>query len=475
MRYLSPSKLLYRRGLTLADTLLSVAVLSVLAALAIAVFPGVRQISESTRLEKDTRTLNLAVAAYLNSGGRIPADATADAVLAKLKSCPPSAVMKTLPGLKGTMLDMRLAGKQAAPDSPGRRISWDYNKLAFRVAQSGDGWSEMTFDDSEVSMSRSADTRYAALPFASTEPWVWDYADTLSPLRGRTNIPVNNPAVTPPELPEGDFLLLPPEITPAPGEYSYLVFPLDVSIANPNEAGTSIVRYQINGGDWMTWTGGTQPLPRELTHNVQAFAESRDGETWQQSTTVEANYVSYFIRGQADVSFLNPVGESRLVQTVSADGNSFQWGKVESAGQAQSGLEFIPESTFEAGPGESFTIATLRYTNGLSRAGTNAVSVTATVTLPLTVPAQADLTVDMPLRMQNSIHYPWTPANEYQDYLWVPDTLPVVQPVVVLDRIYRLTLYTSAPGSARDGTDIKVPISEGQSVEVTVTARLDPL
>src|SRR5690349_7611162 len=100
-----------RRGIALSDLLLTVAVLSVLAGVAVNVFAGVRDAGDKSRLDKDVRTLNLAVTAYLNSGGQIPADATPENVLVRLKSTPASAIAKTVTGLKGSMLDLRLKGK----------------------------------------------------------------------------------------------------------------------------------------------------------------------------------------------------------------------------------------------------------------------------------------------------------------------------------------------------------------------------
>ncbi len=464
-----------RRGIALTELLLAVSVLGVMTGVAVNVFPGLRASADAGRLEKDVKTLNLAVTTYLNSGGQIPANATPDTILAKLKSSPTATTAKTLVGLKGSMLDMRLKGKHISSSASGTRIVWDPHSLSFRLAATGEGWSEMTVDNSEVTMTRAADNRRTSLAFASVEPWVWDYIEAGQQAHGPSNIPVNDPTVGQPVLVDPTFQLLPPIITPASGIVDYHDFPLEVTIENPNPRGMSNVRYQVDGAGWNTLGATELHLSRELTHTVRAFAEGLDGETWQQSATVTTNYVSYFIRGQADADFVSPAGESRLEQVVGAGGRLFQWGHAQSSGQTQSSLEFIPGTAFEVGPEEDFTVATVRYVNGVSRAGTNATSVTASISLPLSVPSGTTVTVNMPVRMQNTVHYAWTPASDYKDYVWVPDTLPVVAPVMILDRLYRVTLRTSAAGSIQDGTDLKIPVGEGLTADVTITARLDPL
>ena len=463
----------YPRGIAFTDLLLCVSVICVLAGVGMSAFPGLRSSVDRGRMARDVRVLNQAIATYLNSGGVIPANATADSVLAKLKSTPTAANARTVAGLRGTMVDIRLKGRPSRTGDSGGRIVWDRSSQVFRVAESGSGWTEMYYDNSEVNVARAAENRRTTQSFASSEPWVWDYRDGARSARGPVHLPVSDPSVTQPVLDEPSFVLLPPVISPDAGIYDYRDFPMAVTLRNPNPGGASNVRYQIDGAGWNTWTGAAMTLPRELTHSVEAFAESVDGETWQQSTKVTANYVTYFVRGEASGSFSSPAGEARMQQNTTAGGRVFEWGRAESGGQAHSSLEFIPGKTFEAGPGESFPVATLRYSNGLSRAGTNATGVNIAVSLPLTVPAGTTVGLNIPVRMQNTVHYPWTNPADYKDFVWIPGQVAVAAPVTILDRTYRLTLFASAPNSSMDGTDLKVPIGEGASAEVSFTGRLD--
>jgi hypothetical protein len=278
-------------------------------------------------------------------------------------------------------------------------------------------------------------------------------------------------------LPLTDDLLplAPPVINPRSGVFDHRDFPLSLTIASSNTAGVSDVLYQINGGAWQVWLGGASPVEKRLTTTVSAYAQAREMTAFTDSAIVTETYVSYFMRGQAGGVFVNQTGDKQFVYSLNPGGSNLSWGKTESAGQAVSSLEFRPGSTFEAGAGESFELGNLRYFNGLTRAGTNAQTATVRLDLALSVPSTSTVSLNIPVRMLNSIHYPWTPASEYVDYLWVPQYLALSQPITVLDRQFAVSIMAQAPSAVVEGTEIKVPIGENATVDVKLVATVTAL
>ena len=241
------------------------------------------------------------------------------------------------------------------------------------------------------------------LSFAGESRWVWDYKDNGAGRRVPKSIPTANPSPSQLLAPEDPLPLDPPVINPFSGVFNHHAFPLSLTITNPNPPGRSNTLYQINGGEWKAWQGGPSPVEKNLVTTVAAFAQGRELNTTD-SNIVTETYTTYFIRGQASGVFVDQAGDKQLVYSLSQGATTLSWGKAEFAGQSASSLRLIPDTVFEAGEGESFTLGKLHYTNGVTRAGTNAQTASLRLDLSLSIPSAGTVSLNLPVRMLNTIH-----------------------------------------------------------------------
>jgi type II secretory pathway pseudopilin PulG len=459
-----------RRGVVLIEALLVVALVIVTCSLAYQQLSGVRRGSENASRAETVKMLNSALGSYLENGGAILAGTSADTLLGKMKKKAAEAIPGTFAGLRGPFVDVRLKPVPADLQSVSPRIVWDAAKRRFGLALEGAGWSSLAFDDQEGLADHGTDARVIHHNFAREDQWVWDYKDPAMGRKAPVRVATSDPGVGQLPLVDDTIPLLPPVINPFTGTFDHHAFPLALTITNPNAPGTSEVLYKVNGGSWLPWMGGQSSLPKSLTTTVSAFAQAHEMSAYTDSGVVTETYVTYFMRGLASGIFRNPAGDKQFLYNLNAGGANFSWGKVESAGQSVSSLEMVPGSMFEAGDGETFTIGTLHYTNGTTRAGTNATSATLRVDLALSIPSAGTVSVDIPVRMLNTIHYSWTPESDRVDYLWVPQCVTLSQPVTILDRHFTLSIQAEAASSVVEGSEIKLPIGESAGANVTFTA-----
>ncbi len=462
------------RGLALTEMLIAVALVLVTASLVILQFNRARGGGEDSRRDDDVRMLNTAITSYLENGGSIPADITGDLILTKMKKAAAETVAGTFAGLKGPFIDVRLKGVTVDPNTVSPRIVWNAAKARFSVSDRGTGWSGVEYNAAAGAVDYGTETRQNTNSFASRDPWVWDYADLGASRRSRSRAPSTDSTVTP-STPSPDALQLKaPVINPTSGVFAHSAFPLSLAITDRNVAGTSDLLYQINGGPWQVWQGGPLALDKALRTTVTAYSKAREMNDWTDSASVTETYTTYFLRGQATGTLVSPAGDAQFLYTLASGGTSLTWGKLESAGQSVSSVQVMPSatSTFEAGEGESIDLGSLRYYNGVTRAGTNARSATFRLNVNLSVPSGSTASVDIPVRMLNTIHYPWTPEADKVDYFWVPKNTTLSQPITVLDRRFNLQIVAQAASSTMDGTDLKIPVSENATSSVSLTATI---
>ncbi len=463
------------RGTSVMELLLTVTAILVIGRFAVMQVTGVKESSEAVRMRATAAMLNAAVATYLENGGRIPRGSSAEDVLAKLKTRILDYGEDYHPGLKGPFIDVRLTGLPAALDSRTPRVAWDGDRGKFLVALEGSGWSEVNYDDREAVADHGTEERYALASFARESRWVWDYSEAGFARQRMSQIPVTSPALPQILLPDEPPALRPPVIFPGTGIFDHRSFPLTLTITDQNPPGEADILYQLNGGEWQVWQGGQSPLSKSLSSSVKAFARAREGSLAIDSEIVQEDYTTYFLRGEGSGRFTNSVGESLAVIQTGGAGGSVRWGKAESAGQSMSELSLQSGDPFEAGPGESFALGTLTFRNGVTRAGTNLQSTTLLVDLAFSVPDSGSLTIQIPVRILNSIHYPWVPPEERQDHVWVPREVYLSPPLEVLDRHFVIRLNLSAPGAEDDGSELKVAVSENTSAELAMTASIEQL
>jgi len=462
-----------RRGISLLEALLALAILSIVAGFALFQTVNLRESSQHVRLTDATAVLNSAVAAYLKNGGMLPSGCTGDTVLAKLKTRVDSQNEPYFVGFKGPFIDVRIKGIAADLHKTSPRIAWDDGLKRFRMRTSGPGWSNILFDRQEAKADHGTESRTAFNSFARESLWVWDYSDASARRRGVRNLPTASPATPQPVLPDDPVPLLPPVINPKTGVYDHRNYPLSLTITDLNPPGASDILYQVNGGEWRIWPGGQSPVPKSLTNSVNAFARSREAGFRSDSGITGETYTTYFLKGAPSGEFADPRGDRLMVHALASDGLKFHWGKTESAGHSKSELELIAADAFEAGPEETFPLGTIVYRNGVTRAGTNARSVTFRMDLVFAVPASGLLSFQFPVRILNSIHYPWIPPAERQDFIWLPQELVLSPALTVLDRNFTVRLQLSAPNAVIEGDDLKIPVSEDASAEISLQASIE--
>jgi hypothetical protein len=448
--------------------------ISVTCALAFQQVSGVKRNGEDFNRGETVKMLNASLAVYLQNGGSISHEATGDVILANLKKKVAEGTPGTFVGARGPFVDVRLKGIPVDLESKSQRIVWDSGKRQFSTSTQGPGWSRLSLDDLEGVASHGTEARRSMLSFAAESRWVWDYKDNGAGRRAPRSIPTANPSPSQLLPPEDPLPLDPPVINPFSGVFNHHAFPLSLTITNPNPPGLSNTLYQINGGEWKAWQGGQSPVEKSLVTTVAAFAQGRELNTTD-SNIVTETYTTYFIRGQAAGAFVDQAGDKQFVYSLSGGGATLSWGKTESAGQSVSSLQLVPDTVFEAGEGESFTLGKLHYTNGVTRAGTNAQTASLRLDLALSIPAAGTVSLNLPVRMLNTIHYPWTTAGDCVDYLWVPRQTTLSQAVTVLDRQFRITITAGADSAVVEGTEIKVPISENNGADVSLIATLTAL
>lgn len=99
---------------TLVEILIAMVVVSILAGVGVATIFGVHEGSRTARLQNDVAVVNNAIDAYLAAGGTIPQGATAEQVLAKLKTVASSDSAAV--GPSGPFIDPRLQLVMQTPD-----------------------------------------------------------------------------------------------------------------------------------------------------------------------------------------------------------------------------------------------------------------------------------------------------------------------------------------------------------------------
>jgi len=167
------------RAFTLVEILLVIAVLGAIGALSYNSSTGFRAASDASKLQSDVAAVNRAIDLYRASGGVIPPDATADVVLAKLKTRADSASAATTIGSTGSFLDVRtVAVWQSSPEATSSQLRafWDASAMAFKTAASGSaGIKEFQINPELASAEVTTEPRPQNLKAATEAKWVWDY------------------------------------------------------------------------------------------------------------------------------------------------------------------------------------------------------------------------------------------------------------------------------------------------------------
>lgn len=286
-------------GFTLIEALLAVAVIGILGGLTFVNITGARNATASSKLDSDVRVINNAIDTYLAAGGAIPANATADQVLALLKTRANAASSAQTLGMTGSFLDRRTrsiwqTSAEAASSAPRAHFLASPQPRFIVASAGGVGIREFAFDEVAASAAPMTEGRTPAIDQATQTAWVWDYTDNAPAVAAAGQTPDRDDSGNPP-LPGGTAVnqLLEPVLTPEADAYPLLSYPIDVSIGNPNPGGSSRIYYSIDGGSYMLYI---TPFPVDPGTQVQAVALTLDPSRYANSEIVSGTYTAVLLQ-----------------------------------------------------------------------------------------------------------------------------------------------------------------------------------
>ena len=290
------------RGFTLAEALIAVAVIAVIAAIGVASISRYHTTVGNTKLESDVATLNRAVVAYQANGGSLDSLTEVGEVLAKLRA---GAQSEQLVGLKGSFVDARVTAVMLTPseasDTSNRRACWNATKKRFELRTDGSGAKEFVLGGT---MAAPEEVRDMTLKFAGETNWVWDYEDRALPGRATfDDVPITPATPDSPTGPVGwGTPLAAPNFSVASGSYPLINYDMNLVLTDPNPPGVSQIIASIDGGPFQIHSSGAISVQPDTT--VAAYSLTIDPDRWGDSPTVSHTYSTTPV--QLDVDFTVP-------------------------------------------------------------------------------------------------------------------------------------------------------------------------
>lgn len=420
----APKSRLTSKGFSLVEVLVLMGAIATTTGIGVVAVQHTREAAQEHKLESDVGRLNTAVRAYLLNGGSLPADADGSSVLARLKSKPTSGAAKALVGVGGPFIDERISGV-AASGTGTVRATWNATSQRFALATTGAGYSAFTLNG-PILTTVGTETRSTAQKFASQDAWVWDYDSTEKvtvadkPDDAATGAP-DLIAFTPQGRP-GPRVLVQPEYSIPAGLYPYAKFPMQVTLNNPNPAGSSRLFYSLNNGGWLPYTEGERlSLPIEtLDSTLRTYAAANNSEAWNDSSSTENIYKTIFFRGGTAGVFHDPIGTSAMVTNLTKGKTdpTFTWGKIASGYKKSNSMTFTPAANYTVVPDQEFKIGDLYYYNGTVVSGTSSTGVKLRVGLNFTVPSRTEQ-FEFDFRLFSTVNNN-VDADADADFVWIP-------------------------------------------------------
>jgi len=304
-----------RAGFTLVEILLVVALIGILSGVAVVSITNTRESTRVSKLGSDVATINAAIQVYTVNGGVLPATATPQQVLDKLKTRANAASASTIAGLRGSVVDRRLRTEMQTSDEAGStqpRALWDTSAKRFVVVSGGSaGVKNFLLDDALASSDPGTESRTPSVKTGSGDGWVWNYTDVapVAPAGGGaapgTFTGTTGAALTAP----GTLPLDPPTFSPTGGSQPLVKFDPTLAVTlsdDSNNPGTSQIIYSAGGGAASLYVG--QAIAVTPGMSVAAYARSSDADHWTDSTPVTQTYnpipVNLAVSPSAPATFL---------------------------------------------------------------------------------------------------------------------------------------------------------------------------
>jgi|GEM_PF-1491709 len=281
-----------RAGFTLVEILLVVAVVAILSGVAMVAVTNTRESTRVSKLESDVATINAAIQVYQVNGGALPAIATPQQILDKLKTSADTASAAAIPGLHGSVVDRRLwVDPNDPPTGAEPRALWNGTAGRFVIATSGsNGVRNFLLDDTKAATNYGTEARTPGV-VTQTNGWVWNYVDVAPTARGG---PAGGPGTTTgtsgtSPTSRSALQLNPPTFSRAGASQIPLTdFDISLTLANPNPAGSSQVFYSVNGGAFTLYGG--QTLVVTPNTSISAYAATNDPDHWTDSASAPNTY-----------------------------------------------------------------------------------------------------------------------------------------------------------------------------------------
>lgn len=420
-----------------------VALIAILGAVGVAVYSGAFASVTHTKLEHDARTLNQAVTMYLGSGGSLEGVATAEEVVAKLKTIRARADALTYVGAgTGRLVDPRLvavpqSAKEAADGEP--RVTWDLALQRFKVAYGGAaGVKQFILDDSLANSLAVVEERDdAGYDYKTGNGWVWDgktnwktLAKTQPSKISTTQYPdgwvppVEEPnpgpgggggsgggsgsggggTTTPPNPEPPVQRLAAPTISPSKTMHPIEQFPLQISLGGLPSPSLGIAQYRVGSGQWMNYTG---PFTVPPATTVYYKAVSLDTTVALDSSTLSRTFYGTqgSFTGSSDLSISNVVGGPNLDYQVGDSGGEVMLshgnprqdlgGEIVDSGSPNT-LRMQEGSFSDVALGASFQLSDMQIHNGTTFNDSHATS--GQVNIAFTIPSLG-VSLNVPLSL----------------------------------------------------------------------------
>ncbi len=426
-------------GFSLVELIMTIALISVLASIGIMMVASQPVAVKNTKIHSDVATLNSMVALYLADGGQLDGLTKPQAVLDRMKKVRRQQEWQKHTGMaSGRLVDPRLAARLTTrPEVQGQaRARWNRFSKRFEIFEGiGLGVAEFYLDEELGDLDFGTDSRRSPSVTYNTAKtgWVWD-SSPKDPLVTYNSPDYGNPTgVTDPFNPNEELPADPdpgggggsgggtggggsgggggggggtvktklptPSISPRGGTFAYANFPSAITI-NPNGASPegSRLEYRIGGGGWEVYDGN--PLPITSGMRVDARNVATDNVLYTNSSTRRETYYRLVagFTGTGSGTWGNATGGTNLVTSILNDAgtSTFKHGNTKldlgngeflDAG-VENVLSFTPEDFTDISPDTWFGLGELQLLNGTTFYNSEAESVTLSVNLNLTDPAQ---------------------------------------------------------------------------------------